>query len=340
MSNEIDSCIQETYVVDSKLGRGAYGVVWKIIDKKSQQHFALKKCFDSFRNTIDAQRCYREVKYLQELRNHDNIVTLLEVYMSESGRDVYLVFDYMPTDLYVVIRSNILQDIHIQYITFQLLNALKYIHGAGLIHRDIKPSNILIDSYSHVKLCDFGLCRSIDQTKSEGRILTDYVATRYYRPPEVLLCSSNYSEKIDIWSAACIIGEMILSRPLLPGYSTMNQVERIVQLTGLPSERDLSEIESPFANLMLSSVSIFKRVSLPTLLQCEETSDVVRLMKGMLTFSASERYSAELALSHRYLSEFHNPRIEKDFEGSIKVCIHHVLYFIRLIFNLIISSLA
>ena len=203
MANEIDPNILKRFEIERKLGRGAYGIVWKINERNSKKNFALKKCFDSFRNSIDAQRTYREVKYLEQLKNHENIVELVGVYNTENGKDMYLVFDYMPTDLHVLIRANVLQDIQIQYVTYQLLAALKYVHSAGLIHRDIKPSNVLIDSHVRVKLCDFGLCRSISYAQKEGRIFTDYVATRWYRAPEVLLCSTRYCEKIDIWSAAC-----------------------------------------------------------------------------------------------------------------------------------------
>lgn len=319
MANDIDPKVFNRFEIDRKLGRGAYGIVWKIIERKSRKSFALKKCFDSFRNEVDAQRTYREVKYLQQLRHHENIVKLVSVFQPEDGRDIYLIFDYMPTDLYVLIRANILQDIHIQYIIYQLLAALKYVHDAGLIHRDIKPSNILVDSNARVKLCDFGLCRSISYAQNEGKMFTDYVATRWYRAPEILLCSTRYSEKIDIWSAACILGEMIRSRPLIPGHSTMNQVEKIVQITGMPTDKDLNEIQSPFAEIMLSNISIFEKVYLSSLLRCKDSSDALQLMKGMMKFNALERYSAELALAHRYVSDFHNPSTEKNFEGSIKI---------------------
>ncbi len=97
MADTIDAKILTRFEVERKLGRGAYGIVWKIIDRKSCKSYALKKCFDSFRNTVDAQRTYREVKYVEQLRNHENIVQLVGVLNSESGNDIYLVFDYMPT---------------------------------------------------------------------------------------------------------------------------------------------------------------------------------------------------------------------------------------------------
>jgi mitogen-activated protein kinase 15 len=149
------------------------------------------------------------------MRQHENIVKLVGVYSAENKKDLYLTFEYMPTDLHVVIRSNILNEVHMQYITYQMLRALKYTHSAKIIHRDIKPSNILMDQNCHVKICDFGLCRSVEE--SEGKHLTDYVATRWYRPPEVLLCSKSYTEGIDVWAVACILGEMLRNIPLLPG---------------------------------------------------------------------------------------------------------------------------
>jgi mitogen-activated protein kinase 15 len=198
------------------------------------------------------------------------------------------------------------------------LTALKYVHGAGLIHRDIKPSNILIDSRCHVKLCDFGLCRSI-ASHNKDHLLTDYIATRWYRPPEVLLCSRVYSDKIDIWATACIICEMITGRPLLPGHSTMNQIERVIQLTGMPQDEDMKEIESPFSSVMLENVSMQKRVTILSLLQNQVNSEAVHLIEGMMAFQPSQRFGAELALTSSYLSDFCNPSYEEDFNGSIKV---------------------
>ena len=159
------------------------------MEKRSHNVVALKKCFDAFRNSTDAQRTFREIMYLQKLSGHENIIRLQHIIKAENDRDIYLTFDHMETDLHAVIRAAILEDIHKKYIIYQLLKALKYMHSGDLLHRDIKPSNLLLNSDCHVKLCDFGLCRSVAEVEGPSPVLTDYVATRWYRAPEILLGS-------------------------------------------------------------------------------------------------------------------------------------------------------
>ena len=127
-------------------------------------------------------------------------------------------------------------------------------HSAELVHRDIKPANLLLDSNCLVKVCDFGLCRSVGQVQATSSVLTDYVATRWYRAPEILLGSTCYTKAVDIWSVGCILGEMLLGKPIFPGSSTMNQLDKIMEITGLPTQEDIASIKSPFAATMLDSL--------------------------------------------------------------------------------------
>ena len=153
---------------------------------------AVKKIFDAFRNKTDAQRTFREITFLKAFSDHPNIVKLLNVHRAENDRDLYLVFEFMNTDLHHVIRKgNILQDVHKRYIMYQLFRATQYIHSGNVIHRDQKPSNILLDCECNCKIADFGLARSLTALKQSDRedddgCLTEYVATRWYRAPEIL----------------------------------------------------------------------------------------------------------------------------------------------------------
>jgi len=120
-----------------------------------------------FKNPTDAQRTFREIMFLQELNDHENIIRLENVLKAENNKDIYLVFEYMETDLHAVIRANILEEIHKQYVIYQLLKALKYMHTANVLHRDLKPSNLLLNSECLMKVADFGLARSIGAIEEE-----------------------------------------------------------------------------------------------------------------------------------------------------------------------------
>ena len=234
MSHEVESHIIRRYEIQAQLGKGAYGIVWRAVDRRTKNVVAVKKIFDAFQNSTDAQRTFREIMFLQTLK-HDNIIRLLSVHRADNDKDIYLVFEFMETDLHAVIRARILEDVHKQYIIYQLLKTLKYLHSAEILHRDMKPSNLLLNSDCLMKVADFGLARSIVMLEKEQAakpVLTDYIATRWYRAPEILLGSTKYTKGVDMWSVGCILGELMLEKPIFPGTSTMNQLERIVAVVG------------------------------------------------------------------------------------------------------------
>jgi len=323
MSEDIDKHVLRKYEICQKLGKGAYGIVWKAIDKRSKEVVALKKIFDAFQNATDAQRTFREIMYLQEMTGHDNIIRLGNVLKADNDRDIYLVFEYMETDLHAVIRANILEDIHKQYIMYQLFRALKYMHTANVIHRDMKPSNILLNSDCQMKVCDFGLARSISALENPSSagpcpVLTDYVATRWYRAPEILLGSTKYTKGVDLWSFGCILGELLAHKPLFPGSSTMNQLERIIEVTGKPSAADIDAIKSPFAATMLDSIPPVASKPLVDIFP-HASAEALDLLRRLLQFNPMKRISAEAALSHPYVSQFHNPDDEPACDREINI---------------------
>jgi len=237
---------------------------------------------------------------------------------ADNDVDIYLVFEFMETDLHAVIRADILESIHKQYVLYQLLKSLKYIHSASVIHRDLKPSNILLNSDCLVKVADFGLARSITQEiEDEQVVMTEYVATRWYRAPEILLGSTKYTKGVDMWAVGCILGELLGGRPIFPGGSTLDQLERICQVTGKPTTDDLEAIQSQYASTLLEHL---KYPAAPRTLReiyPKAPVEALDLMEKMLFFNPERRITAADALSHPYLAQFHNPAEETEATESV-----------------------
>ena len=307
MSESIDDAVLRKYKILKRLGKGSYGIVWKASDRETNETVAIKKCFDCFQNSTDSQRTFREMCLLQQLSDHPNIVKLYDVSMGLTGKDMYMVFEYMEADLGSVTRAGVLQPVHVQYIVYQLLSALKYMHSASVVHRDIKPANVLLDAECRVKLCDFGLSRILYPNRINT--LTGYVATRWYRAPEVLVKASQYSFPVDVWAVGVLtgimqsfapsnifsVGEMIQGSPIFPGTSTPDQLNRILQVTGWPTSG--TENIPP---------EISRRIEIKPLCELVPRASIEALdfMRKILQFEPSRRASATSALSHPFLFGF------------------------------------
>jgi serine/threonine protein kinase len=302
------------YVLETVIGKGSYGHVCSCMDLITNISYAIKKNKDVFReNSLIPMRVLRELKILMHLR-HPNIIALRDVIIPDNYEDfnnVYMVMDLMPLDLKDAIGHTNLTEPHIQYIMYQLLLALQYIHSADIIHRDLKPENILIDSNCEIKLCDFGLARGYD-VDDEISMSTNYVQTRWYRAPELIMNGSNITNKIDIWSAGCIMAELLTGKVLFRGNSPFDQIHRIIKLLGTP--KSLDRYGSP------DSVSFFKKMhsysAIPLHEKFSTTSNVaLDLLGKMLVMDPSERISAEDALKHPYFAEIMS---EEDFKYATR----------------------
>lgn len=324
MSEEIDKHILRKYEVGKRVGKGAYGIVWKAMDRKTGRTVALKKIFDAFQNSTDAQRTFREIMFLQELNmiHHPNIIRLLNVLKADNDRDIYLVFEYMEINLHAVIRANILEQVHKKYILYQIIKALKFLHSGELIHRDMKPSNVLLNSDCHCKLIDFGLARSCANIDVENSnvVLTDYVATRWYRAPEILLGSTKYTKSVDMWSIGCILGELVGGHPMFPGDSTINQLERVISVTGFPSKEDMAAVRSKYTNSMLDNINVKERKTLRSLYP-NASKEALDLLYKLLQFNPEKRITSTEALKHPYLKQFCNPEEEVVMSTPIRISI-------------------
>lgn len=285
------------------VGRGAYGIVCCATNSESNEEVAIKKIGNAFDNRIDAKRTLREIKLLCHM-DHENVIKIKDIIRPperEKFNDVYIVYELMDTDLHQIIRSSqALTDDHCQYFLYQLLRGLKYVHSANVLHRDLKPSNLLLNSNCDLKICDFGLAR----TTSETDFMTEYVVTRWYRAPELLLNCSEYTAAIDIWSVGCILMEIIKREPLFPGKDYVQQLGLITELLGSPDDSDLEFLRSDNARRYVKQLP--HRPKQPFSVKFPNVSPVaIDLAERMLVFDPSKRITIEEALNHPYLSSLH-----------------------------------
>ncbi|CAI9729205.1 extracellular signal-regulated kinase 2-like [Octopus vulgaris] len=323
MTADLEAHITKKYDIKKRLGKGAYGIVWKAIDRKTGDVVAVKKIFDAFRNETDAQRTFREIMFLKNFCDHPNVIKLQKVIKAENDHDIYLVFEFMDTDLHNVIkRGNILKDVHKRYIMYQLFKATKYLHSGNVIHRDQKPSNILLNSDCLVKLCDFGLARSISQIGKDETgdpNLTEYVATRWYRAPEILLGSHKYTKGVDMWSLGCILGEMLTGKPLFPGSSTINQIEVIMSTIQPPKQEDIDSLKSMYGASILEKAQLRPKKNLSEILK-DIPPEAVDLVMKLLHFNPDKRITVDEGLQHPYVARFRKPLEEISFDSDIVTC--------------------
>ena len=210
----------------------------------------------------------------------------------------------MDTDLHRIIYSKQTLSIdHIEYFVYQILRGLKYLHSANVLHRDLKPSNLLINANCDLKICDFGLARISDENADQ----TEYVVTRWYRAPEIMLACQDYSKAIDVWSVGCILAEMLARKPLFPGTDYIAQLRLICEKLGRPSVEELDFVTSERAKAFMLDLPENVGLSLADLFPAHSTQPhALDLLQKLLIIHPEKRISVNGALEHAFMEALHN----------------------------------
>ncbi|KAJ1965787.1 mitogen activated protein kinase 2 [Dipsacomyces acuminosporus] len=273
------------------------------------QHVAIKKVSRVGEKEVLAKRSLREIKLMRHFSGHENIISLLDIDVANSPdfNEIYLIQELMEADLQLIIKSGQpLTDPHYQYFLFQICRGLKYIHSAGVLHRDLKPSNLLVNANCALRIADFGLARGLAETP-EGNIgfMTEYVATRWYRAPEIMLSFLSYTKAIDIWSVGCIFAELLGGKPLFKGRDYVDQLNQILNVLGTPDDATLSRIGSERAQMYIRSLPFMPKVPWAKIFP-NATPLALDLLEKLLDFDPSTRITVEDVLAHPYLAAYHN----------------------------------
>ncbi|PKK34103.1 male germ cell-associated kinase, transcript variant X3 [Columba livia] len=280
------------YTIMKQLGDGTYGSVLMGKSNESGELVAIKRMKRKFYSWDECMNL-REVKSLKKL-NHANVIKLKEVIRENDH--LYFIFEYMKENLYQLMkdRNKLFPESVIRNMMYQILQGLAFIHKHGFFHRDMKPENLLCIGPELVKIADFGLARELRSQPP----YTDYVSTRWYRAPEVLLRSSIYSSPIDMWAVGSIMAELYTLRPLFPGTSEVDEIFKICQVLGTPKKSDWPE------GYHLASAMNFRfpqcvPISLKTLIP-NASNEAIQLMSDMLNWNPKKRPTASQALKYPY----------------------------------------
>nr|XP_020474860.1 mitogen-activated protein kinase 11-like isoform X2 [Monopterus albus] len=274
--------VPERYQNLTPVGSGAYGSVCSAYDVVLRQKVAVKKLSRPFQSLIHSRRSYRELRLLKHMK-HENVIGLLDVFTPaatlEDFNELYLVTNLMGADLNNIVKFQRLSDEHVQFLIYQLLRGLK--------------------------ILDFGLARQTDDE------MTGYVATRWYRAPEIMLNWMHYNQNVDIWSVGCIMGELLKGKVLFPGTDYIDQLKRIMEVVGTPTPELLKKICSEHAQKYIQSLPFMPQQDLEKIFRGANPL-AVDLLKHMLVLDCDGRISASEALSHPYFSQYHDPDDEPE----------------------------
>jgi cyclin-dependent kinase 1 len=287
----------------SNLGEGTYGVVYKALDRQTDEIVALKRIRLEVEDEGIPSTALREISLLREL-SHPNIVDLKDC-VQEDGK-LYLVFEFLDKDLkkYMESCTGLLSKALIKSYTFQCLRGLAFCHARGVMHRDLKPQNLLVTRDGCLKIADFGLARAFCPPI---RPLTHEVVTLWYRPPEILLGSQTYAPPMDVWAIGAILVEMITKRPLFPGDSEIDQLYKIFRQLGTPRE-DVWPGVTQLQDWSTTFPVWFKSPFSQNVLDNLEPAGL-ELLETILAYDPKDRITAKESLDHAYFDDLDKENI-------------------------------
>lgn len=290
------------------LGKGSFGVVTTAFDSIRKMDIAIKRIRPYATDEWDARHTLREIRLLKLLKDHPNVVTLYELSLFQPKTELYMMMELMDCDLHRVIQSKQpLTEKHHKCFVKQILEAVKAMHSVGVFHRDLKPGNILVSKDCQLRITDFGLARYIHDSTRQGlndlHPMTEYVVTRWYRSPELLLSPQRpYSEAIDLWSVGCILAELLRRKPLFPGKSHANQLQLIFEVMGYSGqgESELGFAVTDEALAFLDKKCRFRRQPFQRLMP-EASVEAIDMLNILLSVDPVRRPSAVQVLTHDWL---------------------------------------
>ncbi|KAF4023079.1 hypothetical protein G4228_014842 [Cervus hanglu yarkandensis] len=264
------------------VGSGAYGAVCSAVDSRTGAKVAIKKLYRPFQSELFAKRAYRELRLLKHMR-HENVIGLLDVFTPDETlddfTDFYLVMPFMGTDLGKLMKHEKLSEDRVQFLVYQMLKGLKYIHAAGVIHRDLKPGNLAVNEDCELKILDFGLARQADSE------MTGYVVTRWYRAPEVILNWMHYTQ------------------------TDLDQLKEIMKVTGTPPAEFVQRLQSDEAKNYMKGLPELEKKDFASILT-NASPLAVSLLEKMLVLDAERRVTAAEALAHPYFESLQDTEDE------------------------------
>lgn len=293
-----------SYMAERVVGTGSFGIVFQAKCIETGETVAIKKVLQ------DKRYKNRELQIMRFL-DHPNVISLKHCFFSTTDNDqlyLNLVLEYVPETVYRVGKhysrmNQRMPLIYTKLYTYQICRSLAYIHGLGISHRDIKPQNLLVNPHTHqVKLCDFGSAKIL--VKGEPNI--SYICSRYYRAPELIFGATEYTTAIDMWSAGCVLAELLLGQPLFPGESSVDQLVEIIKVLGTPTREEIKCMNPNYTEFKFPHIKahpwhkvFHKRMPL----------EAVDLVSRLLQYSPNLRCTALEACIHPFFDELRDPNV-------------------------------